>query len=83
MVKKEQVGRMSLEKIEAILDDLDELLGDSVNAKHLSLLFRDAYLKNNSLADASRFLVNSLFGKFGLVILDGDDNRLKAVHIDY
>ena len=79
--QKGAVGRMSLEKIEAILDDLDELLGDSVNAKHLSLLFRDAYLKNNSLADASRFLVNSLFGKFGLVILDGDDNRLKKQFI--
>ena len=79
--QKGAVGRMSLEGIEAVLDDLDKLLGDGVNAKHLSNIFRDAYLKHNRLADASRFLVNALFGKFGLVILDGDDNRLKQQFI--
>ncbi len=80
-VQKGAVGRMSLKGIEVVLDDLDKLLGNSVNAKHLSLLFRDAYLKHNSLAEATRYLVNALFGKFGLVILDGDDTRLKQQFI--
>jgi uncharacterized protein YllA (UPF0747 family) len=33
------------------------------------------------LADATRYLVNELFGKYGLVILDGDDKRLKEQFI--
>jgi len=79
--QKGAVGRMSLEGIEAVLDDLDKLLGDGENANHLSLLFKDAYLKHANLADASRYLVNALFGKYGLVILDGDDIRLKQQFI--
>ena len=39
--QKGAVGRMSLEKIEAILDDLDDYW--EIVYKHLSLLFRDAY----------------------------------------
>ena len=38
--QKGAVGRMSLEGIEAVLDDLDKLLGDGDNANYLSLLFR-------------------------------------------
>lgn len=71
--QKGPVGRMSLEGIESVLDDLEKMLGDS----EATNLFRDAYLKHSNLADASRYLVNALFGKFGLVLLDGDDVRLK------
>ena len=79
--QKGAVGSMNLEGIEDVLDDLDKLLGDGENANYLSLLFRDAYLKHANLADASRYLVNALFGKYGLVILDGNDIRLKQQFI--
>ena len=36
-------------------------------------LFENAYLSNNNLSDATRYLVNELFGEYGLVIIDGDD----------
>ena len=32
---------------------------------------------SSTLSDASRYLVNELFGRYGLVILDADDKRLK------
>lgn len=38
---------------------------------------RDGYVKSDSLAAATRYLVNKLFGDHGLVILDADDARLK------
>ena len=79
--QKGAIGRMSLDGVEDVLDELEQLLGDSENANHLSLLFRDAYLKHANMADASRFLVNTLFGKYGLVILDGNDIRLKQQFI--
>lgn len=35
------------------------------------------YYKNSNLAKASRSLLNELFGKYGLVIIDGNDQDLK------
>ena len=71
------VGRMSLDRFESVLMQLKEVLGETENAKKLVSLFENAYLKHKNLADATRFLVNELFGKFGLVIIDGDDEKLK------
>jgi len=71
------VGRMSLDGFESVLMELKEVLGETENAKKLVSLFENAYLKHKNLADATRFLVNELFGKFGLVIIDGDDKKLK------
>lgn len=74
--QKGAVGRMNLEGIEDVLNDLDVILGESQNAKDLSNLFRQSYGKSN-IAEASRFLVNELFGEYGLVVIDGDDKELK------
>ena len=71
------VGSMSLDSFESVLVELKEALGETENAKKLVSLFENAYLKHKNLADATRFLVNELFGKFGLVIIDGDDKKLK------
>lgn len=40
-------------------------------------LFREAYTKSNTLADAVRHYVNALFGSEGVVVIDGDDRELK------
>jgi bacillithiol biosynthesis cysteine-adding enzyme BshC len=71
------VGSMSLDSFESVLVELKEMLGETENAKKLVSIFEIAYLKHKNLADATRFLVNELFGKFGLVIIDGDDKKLK------
>lgn len=71
------VGDMSLDSFESVLVELKEVLGEIENAKKLVSLFENAYLKHKNLADATRFLVNEIFGKFGLVIIDGDDKKLK------
>jgi len=75
--KNGAVGRMNLDGFESVLEELKEILGESKNARKLVFLFEKAYLKHKNLADATRFLVNELFGKFGLVIIDGDDKKLK------
>jgi bacillithiol biosynthesis cysteine-adding enzyme BshC len=36
-----------------------------------------AYAGFDKLADATRYLVNALFGQYGLVIIDADDHRFK------
>jgi bacillithiol synthase len=40
-------------------------------------LFRDAYSENATLADATRHIVNELYGHEGLLVIDGDDKALK------
>jgi len=71
------VGRMNLNNLDVVLDELDAILGESENASYLSNLFRKAYSTKSNLAQASRFLINELFGKYGLVVIDGDDILLK------
>jgi bacillithiol biosynthesis cysteine-adding enzyme BshC len=44
-------------------------------------LFKKAYLQHTTLSGATRYLANALFGQYGLIILDADDPRLKALFI--
>ncbi|MFD1628360.1 bacillithiol biosynthesis cysteine-adding enzyme BshC [Pseudopedobacter beijingensis] len=69
-------GRLSTEDITNTLNEYTGILGFSENAQELAKIISAAY-QQNSLADATRFLVNELFGLYGLVILDADDKRLK------
>ena len=71
------VGHMKLKGIQKVLNELKAVFGESKNVQQLIQLFENAYLEHNSLATATRYLVNELFGKYGLVIIDGDDKRLK------
>ena len=79
--QKGAVGRMNLVGFESLLTELKSVLGTSENADKLISLFEKSYLNHDNLADATRYLVNELFGKYGLVILDGDDKRLKEQFI--
>lgn len=73
------VGRFSMDGLQEVLDVFSAHLGNSKNALQLKKLFFEAYLKHNNLADATRFIANSLFGQYGLVIIDGDSKDLKRV----
>ena len=76
-----QVGKIGLDGIDSIISELRSVLGDHPNSSNLFLLFEQAYLNHNNLADATRFLVNELFGDYGLVIIDPDDKDLKRKFI--
>ena len=75
------VGRFSTEGLNNVFEVFSSHLGDSKNANEIKQLFKDGYLKYNNLADATRYIANCLFGKFGLVILDADDVALKREFI--
>jgi len=70
-------GEISTVSIKPVIDELKTILGENENAKELITLFSEAYLDHTNLADAHRYLVHRLFGKYGLVILDARDSRLK------
>jgi len=71
------VGRLKTDSLNEMIEELKKILGQSVYANELIELFTNAYLNNDNLADATRYLVHTLFADYGLVILDADDARLK------
>jgi bacillithiol biosynthesis cysteine-adding enzyme BshC len=72
------VGRMKTESLEPLLTELFSRIGPPGEyAEGLEHLLREAYLKHDSVAQATQYLVHSLFGKYGLVVIDPDDARLK------
>ncbi|MES2543840.1 MAG: bacillithiol biosynthesis cysteine-adding enzyme BshC [Bacteroidota bacterium] len=77
------VGRKSTTGLDRIFKIFESELGLGKNADVIKKLFQDAYLNHKNLADATRYLANSLFGEQGLVILDADNKDLKQEFIPY
>ncbi|WP_337043184.1 bacillithiol biosynthesis cysteine-adding enzyme BshC [Emticicia sp. 17c] len=67
--QKGAVGRMNPAELRAICDQIPEQVE----------FFQQAYLTNNTLANAVRCYMNHLFESEGLICLDADDKTLKAV----
>lgn len=74
---KGATGRVNPGSVEATLKAYENVLGISENSKKLSEILDKAYLKHDTLADATRFLAHSLFSAYGLVVVDADDIDLK------
>lgn len=70
-------GRLSTKDITETLVAYKGYLGITENGKRLSEMVDRAYSTHDKLSDATRDLVNSLFGKYGLVCVDADEHELK------
>jgi len=77
------VGRLSTEGLADFYEVFAQELGSGKNAEVIKKLFQESYLNHSNLADATRFLANELFGEYGLVILDADNQDLKRTFIPY
>jgi bacillithiol biosynthesis cysteine-adding enzyme BshC len=75
------VGPMSTKGIHEVIDELVEILGSGSRISEVESLLRKAY-QLNTLADATRYLVNELFSSYGLVVVDGNDARFKQCFLD-
>ena len=64
-----------------VLTQLKTILGESETANELITLFEKAYIHQKTWANAMRVLVNELFGKYGLIIVDGNDVAFKQTFI--
>lgn len=71
------VGRLKTDGFDKVFEGFSSILGTSINENYIKELFKESYLKHKNLTDATRYLVNELFGNYGLVIIDGDDPKLK------
>jgi bacillithiol biosynthesis cysteine-adding enzyme BshC len=71
-------GRLNTADITDALVGYKGYLGISENGTEFSQVVEKAYTSNKNLADATRELVDTLFGKKGLVCVDADDAALKT-----
>ncbi len=69
---KGAVGRLGLDGFNKLLNQL----------RDLPLSFKEAYTRAKNLQSASRYLLHSLFGKYGMLILDPDNPELKKQFTD-
>lgn len=73
------VGRYSTETIEEVLHELEQLLGNAPFKSDIMQMMQKTYSQPN-MQNSTRELVNELFGKYGLVIVNGDDPLLKKAY---
>ncbi|QBO57460.1 bacillithiol biosynthesis cysteine-adding enzyme BshC [Chryseobacterium salivictor] len=70
------VGRIMVED-DFFIAQFEEEFKDSVFGTELILLLKRAYKKGNTLSQATRIIVHELFADYGLLVLDGDEAKLK------
>ena len=70
-------GRLATKTIRQALNQYKGVLGMEGHGSNLAGIVETAYTKFSNLADATRYLVNALFGQYGLVIVDADNIELK------
>jgi bacillithiol biosynthesis cysteine-adding enzyme BshC len=70
-------GRINPDTIRKALNQYKGALGFEGHAPELAEIVEKAYADFDKLADATRYLVNALFGQYGLVIIDADDAQFK------
>lgn len=75
--QKGAVGRFNTKGLESVFSEFSGALGNGKKAVCLKELFRKAYLEHKTLTEATKYLINELFGDHGLVIIDGDSSTLK------
>jgi len=74
-------GRMPLKGINQVLNELEEIIGESEMSKEIIALMRKSYTEGKNLAQATHDLVNGMFKEKGLLILDADSPLLKRTII--
>lgn len=70
-------GRLNPDTIRQALNQYKGVLGMEHHAPELADIVEKAYAGFTKLADATRYMVDALFGQYGLVIIDADDYRFK------
>lgn len=70
------VGRMHLEELQPVLDELDARISDPLARPEWDAL-KDIYANSRNLAAATRKIAHRYFGQYGLICLDPDDAVLK------
>ena len=75
------VGALSTLDLAEFVEVFSAVLGNSSHAMKLKEIVHNAYLNHSNLASATRYLVHTLFGFEGLLVIDGNSPELKRVFV--
>ncbi|HET8572451.1 MAG TPA: bacillithiol biosynthesis cysteine-adding enzyme BshC [Edaphocola sp.] len=76
------VGRMNTDDLKPLVKTLTaSLIPPGENRDHLIKIISEAYDGRKTIAQAIRHIVHAFLGKFGVVVLDADDERLKRCYL--
>jgi bacillithiol biosynthesis cysteine-adding enzyme BshC len=75
------VGSMTTESLATALETLKNVLGESDSAKNIFDVINNCYSQADNYQNATQFLIYYLFSKYGLVVLNMTDARLKRLFI--
>ncbi|MGE9616274.1 MAG: bacillithiol biosynthesis cysteine-adding enzyme BshC [Solitalea-like symbiont of Acarus siro] len=78
-IKEAAVGRLKLTNIDTCKESIANTLYRELANNPITKEVLDCYTNDKTLAQATREALNILFGKHGLVILDGDNKDLKRL----
>lgn len=77
--QKGAVGRMKLEGISSVLDELTKRFKEDHRYQNTLEKLKTIYNEGTTLGASTRDLVQWVFGELGVVVIDADDARLKAL----
>ncbi len=75
------VGDLLLQGIEPVIAEAERLLGHAPHTAEVVALLKEHYRSDRTLAQATCGFIHALFGRFGLVIIDANDPRLKRLFV--
>lgn len=79
--QKGATGRMLLTGIDETIGEVEKILGDSKEADFLMSRLKESFTKEKTFGAATFHFLHQLFGKYGLLILNADDEHLKQQFI--
>lgn len=72
-----KVGAIPTEGLDKLVDEINEYLPNGSQVDRVIELLKKAYVEQPNLTSATRYIVNELFAKQGVVCVDGDHKGLK------
>ncbi len=72
-------GRLNPNTLAEQLSIIKEKLKNELYIQQVTEIFEFGYKNFSSLADATRYILNKLFGDYGLIVVNADDPKLKQL----
>ena len=77
-----RVGEFNLHGLESLLNQFKEILGDTDVSRYVNEIFSTAIKNSVTLVEFTRHFLNEIFGKYGLVVVDGNSAEFKSLFVD-
>lgn len=75
--EKGPVGTFNTASMDEVLNQIDGILGPTDNARLIFARIKAAYTDQKTFAEATQAFLHDILGRFGLIVLDMNDARLK------